>query len=150
MPPAISRKSRAWAWLAAGPGVCVKRAIDVVGALVGLVVSAPVLLAIALLIRLDSPGLVLLRQMGRRHRGRPFRMFKFRTMRVGADAEKHLYAHLNEYPDARLFKIKDDPRVTRLGKFLRRSSLDELPQLFNVLLGQMSLVGPRPCVPQEL
>jgi lipopolysaccharide/colanic/teichoic acid biosynthesis glycosyltransferase len=77
-------------------------------------------------------------------------MLKFRTMRVGAEDQKHLYQHLNEYPDPRLFKIKDDPRVTRLGRILRRSSLDELPQLFNVLRGQMSLVGPRPCTPDEL
>jgi lipopolysaccharide/colanic/teichoic acid biosynthesis glycosyltransferase len=82
--------------------------------------------------------------------GRTFEIFKFRTMVVGADAQKAKLLHLNQYGDARLFKIKDDPRVTRLGRFLRRSSLDELPQLWNVLRGDMSLVGPRPCVPEEM
>ena len=136
--------SAAWAWLATGPGVCVKRAIDVVGALVGLVVFAPVLLAIALLIRLDSPGPVLFRQMRRGHRGRPFRMFKFRTM--VADAERRLggLEACNESAGGGLFKLRHDPRVTPLGRFLRRTSLDELPQLINVLWGEMSLVGPRP------
>ena len=136
--------STAWAWLATGPGVCVKRAIDVVGALVGLVVFAPVLLAIALLIRLDSPGPVLFRQTRRGYRGRPFRMFKFRTM--VADAERRLggLEVCNESAGGVLFKLRHDPRVTRRGRFLRRSSLDELPQLINVLKGEMSLVGPRP------
>ena len=136
--------STAWAWLATGPGLWVKRAVDVVGALVGLVVFAPVLLAIALLIRLDSPGPVLFRQMRRGHRGRPFRMLKFRTM--VADAERRLgdLESCNESAGGVLFKLRHDPRVTRLGRFLRRSSLDELPQLINVLKGEMSLVGPRP------
>jgi lipopolysaccharide/colanic/teichoic acid biosynthesis glycosyltransferase len=81
--------------------------------------------------------------------GRRFQILKFRTMVADADRQKATLAHLNEYPDARLFKIKDDPRITRLGGFLRRTSLDELPQLWNVLRGEMSLVGPRPCVPEE-
>ena len=107
-------------------------------------VFAPVLLAIALLIRLDSPGPVLFRQVRRGHRGRPFRMLKFRTM--VADAEQRLgdLESCNESAGGVLFKLRHDPRVTRLGRFLRRSSLDELPQLINVLKGEMSLVGPRP------
>jgi lipopolysaccharide/colanic/teichoic acid biosynthesis glycosyltransferase len=122
----------------------VKRALDLTGALVGLLVFAPVMLAIAPLIRLESPGPVLFRQWRRGHRGRPFRMLKFRTM--VADAEQRLgdLESCNESAGGVLFKLRDDPRVTRLGRFLRRSSLDELPQLLNVLRGEMSLVGPRP------
>jgi lipopolysaccharide/colanic/teichoic acid biosynthesis glycosyltransferase len=118
--------------------------VDVAGAVVGLIVFAAVLLAIALLIRLDSPGPVVFGQMRRGHRGRPFRMLKFRTM--VADAEQRLggLEARNESAGGVLFKMRHDPRVTRLGRFLRRSSLDELPQLINVLKGEMSLVGPRP------
>jgi lipopolysaccharide/colanic/teichoic acid biosynthesis glycosyltransferase len=126
------------------PGAWIKRAVDVVGAALGLVVFAPVLLAIALLIRLDSPGPLLFRQVRRGHRGRLFRMLKFRTM--VADAERRLggLEACNESAGGVQFKLRRDPRVTRLGRFLRRSSLDELPQLINVLKGEMSLVGPRP------
>jgi lipopolysaccharide/colanic/teichoic acid biosynthesis glycosyltransferase len=135
---------RRTAWPTEGPVVWVKRAVDVAGAFVGLVLLSPVLLAIALLIRLDSPGPVLFQQARRGHRGRPFRMLKFRTM--VADAESRLVdlESCNESAGGVLFKLHDDPRVTRLGQFLRRSSLDELPQLINVLKGEMSLVGPRP------
>ena len=132
------------AWLAEGPGVCVKRAVDVAGALVGLVLLSPVLLAIALFIRLDSPGPVLFRQTRRGYRGRPFRMLKFRTMVVDAELRLGDLESCNESAGGVLFKLRHDPRVTRLGRFLRRSSLDELPQLINVLKGEMSLVGPRP------
>jgi lipopolysaccharide/colanic/teichoic acid biosynthesis glycosyltransferase len=122
----------------------VKRAIDLLGALVGLLLFAPVMLALALLIRLGSPGPVLFRQWRRGHRGRPFQMLKFRTM--VADAERRLgdLESSNESAGGVLFKLRHDPRVTRLGRFLRRSSLDELPQLINVLRCEMSLVGPRP------
>jgi lipopolysaccharide/colanic/teichoic acid biosynthesis glycosyltransferase len=142
--PSSLRWRAAWARPAAGPGARVKRAVDLVGAVVGLVVLAPVLLAIALLIRLESPGRVLFRQVRRGHRGRPFRILKFRTM--VADAERRLggLEACNESAGGVLFKLHRDPRVTRLGQFLRRSSLDELPQLINVLKGEMSLVGPRP------
>jgi lipopolysaccharide/colanic/teichoic acid biosynthesis glycosyltransferase len=134
----------AWVWLTAGSAAWLKRAVDVVGALMGLVVFAPVLLAIALFIRLKSPGPVLFRQVRRGRRGRPFRMLKFRTM--VADAERRLggLEACNESAGGVLFKLHRDPRVTPLGQFLRRSSLDELPQLINVLKGDMSLVGPRP------
>ena len=133
-----------WTWPGASPSVWVKRAVDVVGACLGLVVFAPVLLAIAFVSRLDSPGPVLFRQVRRGHRGRPFRMLKFRTM--VADAEQQLgdLEACNESAGGVLFKLRTDPRVTPLGRFLRRSSLDELPQLINVLKGEMSLVGPRP------
>ena len=114
------------------------------GATVGLLLFSLVMLAIALLIRWDSPGSVLFRQVRRGHRGRLFRMLKFRTM--VADAEQRLgnLEACNESAGGVLFKLRHDPRVTPLGRFLRRSSLDELPQLINVLRGEMSLVGPRP------
>jgi lipopolysaccharide/colanic/teichoic acid biosynthesis glycosyltransferase len=127
-----------------GPPSLIKRAFDLTGALVGLLVLWPVILMVALLIRLDSPGPALFRQWRRGHRGRPFRMLKFRTM--VADAERRLgdLEASNESAGGVLFKLRHDPRVTRLGRFLRRTSLDELPQLLNVLRGEMSLVGPRP------
>jgi len=132
-------------WLAAdGLGSLIKRTVDLAGASVGLMLLAPVMLAVALLIRLDSPGPVLFHQLRRGHRGRLFRMLKFRTMAVDAE---HRLADLetrNESAGGVLFKLRNDPRVTRLGRFLRRSSLDELPQLINVLRGEMSLVGPHP------
>lgn len=121
-----------------------KRIVDVVVSAVLLILLAPLLAAIALAIRLDSPGSPFFFQERAGLGGRRFRMFKFRTMREGADFEKKDLAHLNQTGDARLFKIKDDPRTTRLGRVLRRLSLDELPQLFNVLVGEMSLIGPRP------
>ena len=124
--------------------VITKRVADVVGASVGIVLLAPVLLLIAIAIRLDSPGPVFFTQDRAGRGGRRFRMLKFRTMRVGADAEKHTLSHLNHTGDSRLFKIPEDPRVTRLGALLRRWSLDELPQFWNVMRGEMSLVGPRP------
>jgi lipopolysaccharide/colanic/teichoic acid biosynthesis glycosyltransferase len=121
-----------------------KRAIDLAGALSGLILLAPVLGIIALLIRMDSPGTVLFRQVRRGYRGRPFWVLKFRTMIVDAEQQLNDLESSNESHGGVLFKLRRDPRVTRLGSFLRRSSLDELPQLLNVLCGQMSLVGPRP------
>jgi lipopolysaccharide/colanic/teichoic acid biosynthesis glycosyltransferase len=122
----------------------IKRSVDRTGALVGLMLLTPVMLAIALLIRLDSPGPVLFRQLRRGHRGRLFRMLKFRTMAVDAEQQLGNLEPSNESAGGVLFKLRDDPRVTRVGWFLRRYSLDELPQLVNVLRGEMSLVGPRP------
>lgn len=122
----------------------VKRVVDVVGAAIGILVLAPVFGIIAFAIRLDSRGRVMFAQERVGLGGRVFRMLKFRTMKHGADGEKGLVAHLNHTGDPRLFKIPNDPRVTRVGRFLRRWSLDELPQLWNVLRGDMSLVGPRP------
>jgi lipopolysaccharide/colanic/teichoic acid biosynthesis glycosyltransferase len=122
----------------------VKRAMDFTGALVGVLVLSPVMLVLALLIRLDSHGPILFRQVRLGHRGRPFRMLKFRTMVVDAEQRLGGLEEKNESAGRVLFKLRDDPRVTRLGRFLRRSSLDELPQLINVLKGEMSLVGPRP------
>jgi exopolysaccharide biosynthesis polyprenyl glycosylphosphotransferase len=121
-----------------------KRIIDVVISCLLLIALAPLFVAIAIAIVLDSPGSPFFFQERAGLGGKLFRMIKFRTMRVGADAEKAQLAHLNHTGDLRLFKIPDDPRITRLGRFLRRWSLDELPQLINVLIGEMSLIGPRP------
>jgi exopolysaccharide biosynthesis polyprenyl glycosylphosphotransferase len=121
-----------------------KRLVDIMGSVTGMVVLAPLLGLLALAVKLDSPGPVLFAQNRAGLGGRRFRMLKFRTMRVGADAEKEALAHLNHTGDRRLFKIPNDPRVTRLGAMLRRWSLDELPQLWNVFIGDMSLIGPRP------
>jgi lipopolysaccharide/colanic/teichoic acid biosynthesis glycosyltransferase len=127
-----------------------KRCLDVFGAITGLVILAPVLVLLAMLVALDSPGPILFTQTRVGFRGRTFRMLKFRTMRDGADGEKAAVAGLNQADDTRLFKIPADPRVTRLGRVLRRWSLDELPQLFNILNGEMSLVGPRPFFESDL
>jgi exopolysaccharide biosynthesis polyprenyl glycosylphosphotransferase len=121
-----------------------KRIVDVVVGGTLLLLLSPILVVIALAIRLDSPGSPFFFQDRAGLGGRRFRMFKFRTMREGADAEKQEVAHLNQSGDTRLFKIRDDPRTTRLGRVLRRWSLDELPQLLNVVAGEMSLIGPRP------
>ena len=121
-----------------------KRVVDVVVSSTLLVLLSPLLLAIMVAIRLDSPGSPFFMQDRAGLGGKRFRMFKFRTMRIGADEEKSDVAHLNHSGDRRLFKIPNDPRTTRLGRALRRWSLDELPQLANVLIGDMSLIGPRP------
>jgi exopolysaccharide biosynthesis polyprenyl glycosylphosphotransferase len=130
-----------------------KRAIDIVLSSVSLVALAPVFAAIAAWIRLDSSGPVLFRQERIGANDEPFRIFKFRTMVTDAEARKreiaHLSMHAQEGGDARMFKIPDDPRITPAGKILRRLSLDELPQLLNVLKGDMSLVGPRPLIRDE-
>ena len=120
-----------------------KRALDVFGAGIGLVLVAPLLALLAAAIKLGSPGPVLFKQLRAGRGGRPFVIYKFRTMVTGAEARQRELSVLNEQ-DGPAFKIKHDPRVTRLGRLLRMTSLDELPQLFNVLRGDMTLVGPRP------
>ena len=130
-----------------------KRALDVSLAALGLLLLAPLFGLIALLIKLDSRGPVFFRQVRMGKGDRTFRIFKFRTMSLDADARKHEVAHLNMHArnggDPRMFKVPDDPRITPIGRFLRRTSIDELPQLLNVLRGQMSLVGPRPLILDE-
>jgi exopolysaccharide biosynthesis polyprenyl glycosylphosphotransferase len=126
----------------------VKRAFDFSGACLALLLLAPFLATIALAIKLDSRGPVLFRQRRMGRNGVPFEMLKFRTMVDGAEAQKSALASRNE-ANGGLFKIKDDPRITRVGSRLRQLSLDELPQLFNVVWGDMSLVGPRPLVLDE-
>jgi exopolysaccharide biosynthesis polyprenyl glycosylphosphotransferase len=127
----------------------VKDLFDRLGALVLLIVLGPLLVGLALCVRATSRGPVLFRQVRVGRDGRQFRIFKFRSMYVDAEARLAELRHLNEH-DGVLFKIREDPRVTRVGRWLRRFSLDELPQLMNVLLGQMSLVGPRPPLPSEV
>jgi exopolysaccharide biosynthesis polyprenyl glycosylphosphotransferase len=123
-----------------------KRALDVVGSLALLILFAPLMLAIAIAIKLESRGPVFFRQP-RAGRGRTsFRLIKFRSMYVDAEKRKSELESLNEAGDGVMFKIRADPRVTKVGGFIRRYSLDELPQLFNVLVGEMSLVGPRPLI----
>ena len=128
----------------------IKRCVDVFGAGIGLILLSPLLALLAVLVKFDSDGPILFVQTRVGFRGRPFRMLKLRTMRDGADDEKASVAHLNHTDDLRLFKIRGDPRVTRFGQVMRRWSLDELPQLYNVLVGEMSLVGPRPFFESDL
>ncbi|CAB4770736.1 unannotated protein [freshwater metagenome] len=121
----------------------VKRAVDLVGSVVGLVVLSPVLLMTAIVIRVTSSGPALFKQVRVGKAGQEFACWKFRSMYSDAEERLASLATSNE-ADGLLFKIRDDPRITPVGRFLRRSSIDELPQLFNVLGGSMSLVGPRP------
>ncbi|MBZ0269200.1 sugar transferase, partial [bacterium] len=125
-----------------------KRVLDVTGATIAIVVVAPVLLLVAVAIKLASPGPVIYRQLRMGLGGRPFIMYKFRTMCVDAEARQSTLMQFNERSGP-AFKLRSDPRVTPLGRVLRRWSLDELPQLFNVLTGDMSLVGPRPLPVKE-
>jgi len=131
------------------PKLAVKRAIDIAGSSFGLVLSLPVFAMAALAIRVTSPGPVLFRQARCGLNGRPFEMLKLRTMCVDAEQRLADILHLNEM-DGPAFKVREDPRVTKVGRLLRRLSLDELPQLWNVLRGDMSLVGPRPAMPHEV
>jgi len=125
-----------------------KRGLDVTVACAGLIVMSPLLLVVSILIKLGSAGPVIFRQARIGRDGQPLEMWKFRTMIAGADALKAQLAERNDAA-AGLFKITDDPRITRTGRWLRRTSLDELPQLINVLRGEMSLVGPRPLISDE-
>jgi exopolysaccharide biosynthesis polyprenyl glycosylphosphotransferase len=125
-----------------------KRSFDLTCATVGLLLLAPVIAVIAVAIRLDSSGPVLFSQLRMGRHSHPFRIYKFRTMVADAEAQKDALRELNEAQEG-LFKILDDPRVTRVGRWLRRGAIDELPQLINVLRGEMSLVGPRPLVLDE-
>ena len=127
----------------------IKRLFDLALAGFWAIVTSPVMLVIATLIKLDSPGPAVFRQLRVGKKGQRFWCYKFRSMREGAeDEQEHLQAY-NE-ADGPLFKMRDDPRRTRVGRWLRRPSLDELPQLYNVLRGEMSLVGPRPPLPHEV
>lgn len=118
-----------------------KRLMDIIGALVGLVITALVALPIALLMQIDSPGPIFYSQMRCGLNGEKFRIWKFRSMIVDADQKKHL---VKNQAQGHFFKNENDPRITRIGRFLRRTSLDEFPQFWNVLTGEMSLVGTRP------
>jgi exopolysaccharide biosynthesis polyprenyl glycosylphosphotransferase len=128
-----------------------KRSVDLVASTLGLVLLSPVFLIAAIAIKLDSPGPVFFRQPRIGKAGREFSIVKFRTMVRDAEQRKEAVAHLNKHAaqDPRMFKVPNDPRVTRVGRILRRTSIDELPQLWNVFRGEMSLVGPRPLIPTE-
>ena len=127
-----------------------KRVVDTVVSLTALIVLAPLMIAVAILIKVTSPGPVLFAQDRVGMNQRRFRIYKFRSMVVDAEEKKKELAHLNEIADGPAFKMKNDPRITRIGRFIRKTSIDELPQLFNVLHGEMSLVGPRPPLPDEV
>jgi lipopolysaccharide/colanic/teichoic acid biosynthesis glycosyltransferase len=129
--------------------LAIKRAMDIAGSLAMLLLLSPVFLVTSIAIALTSEGEVIHRQRRIGRDGRPFTMLKFRSMIVGAHEQRHLYEHRNSHDRGPIFKIPDDPRVTRVGRVIRRFSIDELPQLVNVLKGDMSLVGPRPPLPEE-
>jgi exopolysaccharide biosynthesis polyprenyl glycosylphosphotransferase len=130
--------------------LALKRTMDIAGAGLGLVVLSPVFAVIAVWIKLDSPGHILFHQERVGREGRRFRILKFRTMTADAEQRREGLQERSVYTDQRLFKVRDDPRITKVGRWLRRSSLDEMPQLVNVLKGEMSLVGPRPPLPSEV
>jgi exopolysaccharide biosynthesis polyprenyl glycosylphosphotransferase len=127
-----------------------KRGMDVAGSALGLLIASPLMLVIALLVKLTSRGPIFYSHTRVGKDGHDFTCFKFRTMVKDADKIKRKLQQQNSHNDHRTFKIPDDPRVTAVGRFLRRTSLDELPQLINVLRGEMSLVGPRPALPTEV
>ena len=132
-----------------GPCRSVKAAVEWAAAAFGLVLLLPVLVVVGILVRLESPGPAIYRQQRVGRDGRLFTMYKFRSMSASADTERVQLVASNE-ADGVLFKIQQDPRVTRLGRWLRRTSMDEVPQLWNVVRGEMSLVGPRPALPEEV
>jgi exopolysaccharide biosynthesis polyprenyl glycosylphosphotransferase len=133
-----------------GPELALKRALDLVGAAIGLILLSPVLAVLAVSIKLGSPGPVFFTQQRVGRGGRLFRIIKLRTMMDGAEQHRDELLSQSVYSDPRLFKVPADPRMTKLGRWLRQTSLDELPQLANVLKGDMSLVGPRPPLPSEV
>jgi exopolysaccharide biosynthesis polyprenyl glycosylphosphotransferase len=126
-----------------------KRALDLAMATLGLIATAPIWLAIVIAIKLDSPGPAIFVQERVGHHGRRFRFYKFRSMHVDAERRLAELRAQNEV-DGPVFKMRKDPRISKVGAFLRRTSLDELPQLLNVLKGDMSMVGPRPPLPREV
>jgi lipopolysaccharide/colanic/teichoic acid biosynthesis glycosyltransferase len=127
-----------------GAYLMAKRVMDAFGAALLIILTGPLMLAVAVAIKCTSRGPVLFRQHRAGLNARPFTMFKFRSMYCGAERERNELSRLNDLAEGPCFKLRNDPRLTPLGRLLRRTSIDELPQLFNVLSGQMSLVGPRP------
>jgi len=127
-----------------------KRGMDVCGSLAAIILLFPFLFAIAVWLKLDSPGPLIYRQTRIGLHGRPFSFYKFRSMYVDSDARRAALLNSNESKDGVIFKMKNDPRITRCGRFIRKYSIDEVPQFLNVLLGDMSLVGPRPPLPSEV
>ena len=140
-----------WLWRATvRAAYLAKRSLDIVASLAGMVLLSPVFLVIAAAVKFSSPGPVFFSQTRVGQYGRNFKFYKFRSMRRDAEALRENLSGKNESADGVIFKMKDDPRVTRVGRFLRCTSLDELPQLWNVFIGDMSLVGPRPPLPDEV
>ncbi|MGL5416397.1 MAG: sugar transferase [Clostridium sp.] len=126
-----------------------KRGMDICLSLIGIILLSPVLCIVGVLIKKDSKGPVIFSQKRVGYKGKEFRMYKFRSMVIDAEEIKKELEKENEMSGP-MFKMKDDPRITKIGKFIRKTSIDELPQLFNVLKGEMSLVGPRPSLPHEV
>lgn len=126
-----------------------KRALDVIASFLGLVILSPILLIVAILIKLESKGPAIFAQSRIGLNGKEFKMYKFRSMVQNAEELKEKLAKQNEMSGP-MFKMKNDPRVTKVGKFIRKTSIDELPQLLNILKGDMTLVGPRPSLPREV
>ena len=127
-----------------------KRLMDILGSLIGIILLAPIMLIVAIMIKLEDPkGPVVFVQERNGKDGKLFKMYKFRSMYVDAEERLAELEHLNEQSGP-VFKIKNDPRITKIGSFIRKTSLDELPQLFNILAGDMSIVGPRPALPREV
>ena len=118
--------------------------MDILAGIVGVILSSPIMLVTAIAIKLDSPGPILFKQTRVGQNGRHFKIYKFRSMYIDAEERKKELLEQNELEGGVMFKIKDDPRITRVGKFIRKTSIDELPQFFNILGGSMSLVGTRP------
>ncbi|ENZ03201.1 sugar transferase [Clostridium thermobutyricum] len=127
----------------------VKRISDIFLSLIGLIILSPILLIVAIAIKLESQGPLIFSQERVGKDRKNFKMYKFRSMVVNAEEIKKKLKHKNEMSGP-MFKMKDDPRITRVGKFIRKTSIDELPQLVNVIKGDMSLVGPRPSLPEEV
>lgn len=142
-------RMRVW-YLTVNASYFIKRTFDMLMAFTLLLLLTPFMLLVALLIRATSPGAAIFSQIRVGRFGRHFRFYKFRSMYVGASGRKEELLSRNQSADGVIFKLKSDPRVTPLGRFLRKTSIDELPQLFCVLLGNMSLVGPRPPLPEEV
>lgn len=128
----------------------VKRVLDIVCSALTLIISSPLMLGVAIAIKLDDGGPVFFSQTRIGLHGRPFKMYKFRSMVTNAEELKKKLAEENGQSDRFIFKMKDDPRITKIGHFIRKTSLDEFPQFLNVLKGDMSLVGPRPALPEEV
>lgn len=126
-----------------------KRILDILGALVGLILLSPILIIVGILIKLESKGAIIFAQKRVGLNGKEFKMYKMRSMVVNAEEIKEQLSSGNEMSGP-MFKMKNDPRITKIGKFIRKTSIDELPQLFNVFKGDMSLVGPRPSLPKEI
>ena len=142
-------KKRFWSFCT-GFGRVMKRWMDVCGSLAAILLLMPLFVIVAVWLKLDSPGPLIYRQVRVGLHGRPFYFYKFRSMYVDSDARRAALEKSNESRDGVIFKMKNDPRITRCGRFIRKYSIDETPQFFNVLLGDMSLVGPRPPLPAEV